>query len=101
MTPTTRNAGTLAAATLAALVIAACTDTQSPTSTSRLTQPQAQAVDDVVTSDVAALPEGMTFSAAGSSLFAQLAPPAAVGPRPACTTTATPATPATSHGDPN
>src|SRR6184192_486121 len=100
MTRTTRNAGKLAAATLAALVIAACTDTQSPTSTSGLTQPQAQAVGDVVASDVAALPEGMTFSASGSGLLAQLAPPAAVGPTPACTPTRTPASPANSDGDP-
>src|SRR2546426_1984711 len=100
MTRTTRNAGTLAAATLAALVIAACTDTQSPTSTSGLTQPQAQAVGDVVASDVAALPEGMTFSASGSGLLAQLAPPAAVGTTPACTPTRTPASPANSDGDP-
>jgi len=100
MTRTTRNAGTLAAATLAALVIAACTDTQSPTSTSGLTQPQAQAVGDVVASDVAALPEGMTFSALGSGLLAQLAPPPAVGTTPACTPTRTPASPANSDGDP-
>ncbi len=100
MTRTTRNAGTLAAATLAALVIAACTDTQSPTSTSGLTQPQAQAVGDVVASDIATLPEGMTFSASGSGQLAQLAPPAAVGTTPACTPSRTPASPANSDGDP-
>src|SRR5205823_13408301 len=100
MTRTTRNAGKLAAATLAALVIAACTDTQSPTSTSGLTQPQAQAVGDVVASDVAALPAGMTFSASGSGLLAQLAPPAPVRPTPACTPTPTPPSPATPARDP-
>jgi len=100
MTRTTRHAGTLAAATLAALVIAACTETQSPTSTSGLTQPQAQAVGDVVASDVATLPEGMTFSASGSGLLAQLAPPAGVGTTAACTPTRTPASPANSDGDP-
>jgi len=102
MPRTTRNACTLAAATLVALVIAACTDTQSPPppSTSGLSQPEAQAVGDVVASDVAALPEGMTFSGSGSGLLTQLAAPTAAGTTPACTPTRTPASPANSDGDP-
>jgi hypothetical protein len=100
MLRTVRHESTLAAAALAALIIAACTDTQSPPLTSGLTQPQAQAVGDVVASDVAALPEGMSFSGSGSGLLAQLAPPAAAGTTPACTPTRTPASPANSDGDP-
>ena len=100
MPRTVRNPSTLAAATLAALVFAACTDTQSPSSTPVLSQSQAQAVGDVVANDVAALPEGMSFSASGSGLLAQLAAPAAVGAMPACTPTRTPASPANSDGDP-
>ena len=73
MPRTVRNASTLAAATLAALIIAACTDTQSPPSTPGLSQSQAQAVGDVVANDIAALPEGMSFSGSGSGLLAQLA----------------------------
>ncbi len=100
MPRTTRHACTLAAATLVAVIIAACTDTQSPPSTSGLSQPQAQAVGDGVASDVAAVPEGMSFSASGSGLLAQLAAPAAAGTTPACTPTRSPVSPANSDGDP-
>jgi len=100
MLHTVRNASTLAAATLAALIIAACTDTQSPPSTPGLSQSQAQAVGDVVANDIAALPEGMSFSGSGSGLLAQLAAPAAAGATPTCTPTRTPASPANSDGDP-
>ena len=95
-----RNASTLAAATFVTLIVAACTDTQSPTSTPVLSQSQAQAVGDVVANDVAALPEGMSFSASGSGLLAQLALPAAAGTTPVCTPTRTPASPTNSDGDP-
>ena len=79
MPRTVRNASTLAAATIAALIIAACTDTQSPPSTPGLSQSQAQAVGDVVANDIAALPEGLSFSGSGSGLLTQLAPPTAAG----------------------
>ena len=96
-----RSVWRLAAGTVAVAAFAACSNSTSPSS--QLSQVEASNVAEVVTTDVAALPEGATFSSSTGTPFAagpMLGAPVMPATTANCTPTKTPASPANSDGDP-
>src|SRR4029077_17044544 len=89
-----------AAGTIAVALLAACTNTQSPNAV--LSQLEANAVAEEITTDAAGIAQGATYNSSGAP-FA-LAPMTGAPVMPAasgtCTPTVTPASPTNSDGDP-
>ena len=90
-----------AAGTLAAALLAACNELQSPAGT--LTQVEANAVAEEITTDAATLVQGATFGSSSGAPFAVgpiLGAPVMATASTNCTPTQSPASPTNSDGDP-
>src|SRR5712664_284789 len=98
----TRSAARLATSAIAAAaLLAACNNTQSPTAV--LSQLEANAVAEEITTDAAGLAQGATYNSSSGAPFAvgpMMGAPVMPTTSGSCTPTITPASPTNSDGDP-
>ena len=98
----TRSAARLAGSAIAAAaLLAACNNTQSPNAV--LSQVEANAVAEEITTDAAGIAQGATFNSSSGAPFAvgpMMGAPVMSTASGSCTPTVTPASPANSDGDP-
>jgi hypothetical protein len=98
-----RRVWRLAAGTITVALFTACSpDSPSTSPNPVLTQPEANAMAEVVATDAAALPQGATFDAATGMPFAvdpMMGAPAMPTSSPTCTPTRSPSPPVNSDGD--
>jgi len=101
MSRSPRGARYFAAGTIAVALLAACNNTQSPNAV--LSQLEANAVAEEVTTDAAGLAQGATYNSSSGAPFAvgpMMGAPVMATTSGSCTPTTTPASPTNSDGDP-
>src|SRR5437867_7643912 len=101
MSRSPRGARYFAAGTIAVALLAACNNTQSPNAV--LSQLEANAVAEEVTTDAAGLAQGATYNSSSGAPFAvgpMMGAPVMATTSGSCTPTVSPASPTNSDGDP-